>query len=176
MQIVNDAAMQALGGYKGGKMLFLGLGTGLGSTLIVDGVIVPMELAHLPYKRATFEDYVGNRALERAARRNGGKRVADVIERRSRAMEPEDVVLGGGNAEKLKRACRRAADSATTRTRSPAGFACGAGADGQRQGTRDGGLRAKTPKEESETHGERCLITHSEWRALQAHRAAKCAT
>ena len=71
VKIINDAAMQALGSYNGGKMLFLGLGTGLGSTLIVDGIVVPMELAHLPYRKATFEDYVGERALERMARRSG---------------------------------------------------------------------------------------------------------
>lgn len=102
VQIINDAAMQALGGYKGGKMLFLGLGTGLGSTLIVDGVIVPMELAHLPYKRATFEDYVGNRALDRDGKKKWRKCVADVIERLVAALEPEDVVLGGGNSANLE--------------------------------------------------------------------------
>lgn len=101
VRIVNDAAMQALGGYRRGKMLFLGLGTGLGSTLIVDGVIVPMELAHLPYRNGTFEDYVGERALERDGKRKWRKNVADVIARLTAAFEPEEVVLGGGNARYL---------------------------------------------------------------------------
>jgi polyphosphate glucokinase len=102
VKIVNDAAMQALGGYEGGKMLFLGLGTGLGSTLIADGVIVPMELAHLPYEKATFEDYVGERALERDGKNKWRKHVADVVARLVAALEPEDVVLGGGNSANLK--------------------------------------------------------------------------
>jgi polyphosphate glucokinase len=101
VRVVNDAAMQALGGYRGGKMLFLGFGTGLGSTLIVDGVIVPMEIAHLPYRKATFEDYVGERALVRDGKRKWRKNVADVIARLTAAFEPEDVVLGGGNARFL---------------------------------------------------------------------------
>jgi polyphosphate glucokinase len=101
VRIVNDAAMQALGGYKGGKMLFLGFGTGLGSTLIADGVIVPMEIAHLPYRKATFEDYVGERALERDGKRKWRKSIVDVIVRLTAAFEPEDVVLGGGNARLL---------------------------------------------------------------------------
>ena len=101
VRVVNDAAMQALGGYRGGKMLFLGFGTGLGSTLIVDGVIVPMEIAHLPYKKATFEDYVGEQALERDGKRKWRKNVVDVIARLTAAFEPEDVVLGGGNARLL---------------------------------------------------------------------------
>ena len=101
MKMVNDAAMQALGSYDGGKMLFLGLGTGLGSTLIVDGVIVPMELAHLPYRKATFEDYVGKRGLDRYGKKKWRRYVEDVVERFVAAFEPEDVVLGGGNAANL---------------------------------------------------------------------------
>ena len=101
VKIVNDAAMQALGSYQGGKMLFLGLGTGLGSTLIVDGVIVPMELAHLPYRKATFEDYVGERALERDGKKKWRKHVADVVARLVAAFEPDEVVLGGGNSRNL---------------------------------------------------------------------------
>jgi len=100
-KVVNDAAMQALGGYKGGKMLFLGLGTGLGTAMIVDGVVEPMELGHLPYKRATYEDYVGRRGLERLGEKKWRQQVADVIERLSAALEPDDVVIGGGNAKKL---------------------------------------------------------------------------
>jgi polyphosphate glucokinase len=102
VKIVNDAAMQALGGYKGGKMLFLGLGTGLGSALIVNGIVEPMELGHLPYRKATFEDYVGSRGLGRHGKKKWRKHVADVVARLIAAVEPEDVVLGGGNVHKLK--------------------------------------------------------------------------
>src|SRR6202012_2216514 len=101
-KIVNDAAMQAIGSYQGGRMLFLGLGTGLGSTLIVDGIVQPMELAHLPYKKATYEDYVGARALEEQGKKKWRKHVEDVVEQLVAALEPEDVVLGGGNAKKLE--------------------------------------------------------------------------
>ena len=101
VQVVNDAAMQALGSYDGGRMLFLGFGTGLGTTLIADGVIVPMELAHLPYRKATFEDYVGNRALDRYGKKKWRKHVEDVVKRLIAAFEPDDVVLGGGNAANL---------------------------------------------------------------------------
>jgi len=102
VKIVNDAAMQALGSYRRGKMLFLGLGTGLGSTLIVDGLIEPMELGHLPYKKATFEDYVGVRGLEKHGKKKWRRHVADVVERLIAATEPDEVVLGGGNVRKLK--------------------------------------------------------------------------
>ena len=101
VRIVNDAAMQALGGYAGGKMLFLGFGTGLGTALIVDGMLVPMELAHLPYKQATFEDYVGEAALERDGYKHWKKSVYDTIEHLTRALLPEYIVLGGGNAREL---------------------------------------------------------------------------
>ena len=102
VKIINDAAMQALGSYDGGTMLFLGLGTGLGSTLIVDGVVVPMELAHLPYRKSTYEDYVGVRAIERLGKKKWRKTVEDVIERLTAAFRPDDVVLGGGNSRHLK--------------------------------------------------------------------------
>ena len=102
VKVINDAAMQALGSYKKGRMLFLGLGTGLGSTMIVDGDVQPMELAHLPYKRGTYEDYVGLRGLERLGRRKWQRHVFDVVDRLSAALEPNDIVLGGGNAKKLK--------------------------------------------------------------------------
>ena len=101
VRLVNDAAMQALGSYRGGKMLFLGLGTGLGTSLIVDGIVEPMELAHLPYKKATYEDYVGVRALERLGKKKWRKKVAAVVDALIHAFEPDDVVLGGGNAKKL---------------------------------------------------------------------------
>jgi polyphosphate glucokinase len=100
VRIVNDAAMQALGSYEGGRMLFLGLGTGLGSALIVDGVLAPMELAHLPYKKGkTYEDYVGLRGLERLGKKRWRKAVVDVVEQLSKALQADSVVLGGGNAK-----------------------------------------------------------------------------
>ena len=102
VKVINDAAMQALGSYEGGKMLFLGLGTGLGATLIIDGVVEPMELAHLPYKKGTYEDYVGARALEEFGKKAWRKHVEDVVESLVAALAPYDVVLGGGNVKKLK--------------------------------------------------------------------------
>ena len=102
VKLINDAAMQALGSYKGGKSLFLGLGTGLGSAFIVDGIVEPMELGHLPYKKGTFEDYVGLRGLEKRGLKKWRRDVADVVARLTAALEPDDVVLGGGNAKKLK--------------------------------------------------------------------------
>lgn len=108
-KVVNDAAMQALGSYKGGRMLFLGLGTGLGSAMIVNGFLEPMELGHLPYKKGTYEDYVGARGLNRFGKKRWRKLVDDVVERLVAATEPEDVVIGGGNLvhlKKLPRGCR----------------------------------------------------------------------
>ncbi len=102
VKVVNDAAMQALGSYKSGKMLFLGLGTGLGSTMIVDGIVEPMELGHLPYKKGTYEDYVGQRGLEKHGKRKWHRHVVDVVTRLMAALEPDEVVLGGGNVKKLK--------------------------------------------------------------------------
>ena len=101
-KVVNDAAMQALGSYEGGKMLFLGLGTGLGSALVVDGVVVPMELAHLPFRDSTFEEHVGSHGRKRLGQRKWEKAVAETIERLTAALGPDYVVLGGGNAKKLK--------------------------------------------------------------------------
>ncbi|MFI5375268.1 MAG: ROK family protein [Candidatus Rokuibacteriota bacterium] len=102
VRIINDAAMQALGSYEGGKMLFLGLGTGLGSALVVDGVVEPMELGHLPYKKGTYEDYVGQRGLDKRGKKKWRRHVADVVAGFVAALEPDDVVLGGGNVRKLK--------------------------------------------------------------------------
>lgn len=102
VKVINDAAIQALGSYKGGKLLFLGLGTGLGSTLIVDGLIVPMELAHLPYRKGTFEDYVGERGLEREGKKKWRQHVEDVVARLTAALLAEEVVLGGGNVRFMK--------------------------------------------------------------------------
>jgi len=101
-QIINDAAMQALGSYRGGRMLFLGLGTGLGSALIVDGVLEPMELAHLPYKNGkTFEAYIGASALKRRGQKKWTKSVFDVVAKLKNALQADYVVLGGGNARRL---------------------------------------------------------------------------
>jgi polyphosphate glucokinase len=94
--------MQALGSYKSGKLLFLGLGTGLGSTMVVDGVVEPMELGHLPYKKATYEDYVGLRGLHKYGKRKWRQYVEDVVARLIAALQPDDIVLGGGNVKKLK--------------------------------------------------------------------------
>ena len=103
VKIINDAAMQALGSYRGGRMLFLGLGTGLGSAMVLDGTVQPMELAHLPYKKGkTFEDYVGKRGLERLGKKKWRVAVSDVIERLRAALVSDYVILGGGNANKIK--------------------------------------------------------------------------
>lgn len=103
VKIINDAAMQALGGYEGGRMLFLGLGTGLGSALITDGVLVPMELAHLRYRKGrTYEDYVGLRGLKQYGKKKWRRYVLDVITTLRDALQVDDVILGGGNAKKLK--------------------------------------------------------------------------
>lgn len=103
VKLVNDAAMQGLGSYRNGKMLFLGLGTGLGSTLIVDGIVEPMELGHLPYKKGSYESYVGNHALLKKGKKKWRRHVADVVARLVAALEPDDVVLGGGNVKELKK-------------------------------------------------------------------------
>lgn len=114
VKLINDAAMQALGDYNGGKMLFLGLGTGLGTTMIVDGVILPMELGHLPYKKATFEDYVGEAGLQMRGKKKWRAHVEDVVARLAAALMPDDIVLGGGNArllDPLPAKCRAGANA-----------------------------------------------------------------
>jgi polyphosphate glucokinase len=103
VKVINDAAMQALGSYTHGKMLFLGLGTGLGSAMVVGGIVEPMELGHLPYKRRTFEDYVGVSGRDRLGKKKWEQAVRDVVARLIAALEPEDVVLGGGNVKNLKK-------------------------------------------------------------------------
>lgn len=103
IKIINDAAMQALGSYHGGRMLFLGLGTGLGSAMVVDGIVEPMEIAHLPYKKGkTYEDYIGLRGLEHSGKKKWRRHVADIVEKMRTALEPDYMVIGGGNAKKLK--------------------------------------------------------------------------
>jgi polyphosphate glucokinase len=109
-KVVNDAVMQAVGSYDGGRMLFLGLGTGLGSALIVDGTVEPLELGHLPFRKRTFEDYVSSRALAKNGRKKWRRSVFDVVERLSAALEPDYVVLGGGGVDDLDELppnCRR---------------------------------------------------------------------
>jgi polyphosphate glucokinase len=104
VRLINDAAMQALGNYKGGRMLFIGLGTGLGTALIVDGLLEPMELAHLPYKKnRTYEEYVGKRGLKRLGKKKWRRAVNDVVLRLKTALEVEEVVVGGGNAKFLRK-------------------------------------------------------------------------
>ena len=102
VKLINDAAMQAIGSYRTGRMLFLGLGTGLGTTLIVEGIVHPMEMGHLPYKKGTFEDYAGQRGLDRNGKKQWRRDVEDVVARLIAALQPTDVVLGGGNVKKLK--------------------------------------------------------------------------
>lgn len=114
-RIMNDGAMQAFGSYNSGTMLFLGLGTGLGSALVVaGGVVVPMELGHLSYRNATVEDYVGARGLKRLGKRKWRKHVSRLIFRLTEALHPDDIVLGGGNSRllhKLPASCRRGDNS-----------------------------------------------------------------
>jgi polyphosphate glucokinase len=108
--VVNDAVMQAIGSYEGGRMLFLGLGTGLGSALIVDGIVEPLELGHLPFREGTFEDYVTRRARKQRGRRKWRKGVFEAIEQLTNAIAADDVVIGGGEAEELDvlpEGCRR---------------------------------------------------------------------
>jgi polyphosphate glucokinase len=102
VRIINDAAMQALGSYRTGTMLFLGLGTGLGSAMIVDGQVEPMELGHLPYRKATYEDYVGQRGLERLGKKRWRRHVGEVVALLTAALRPDEVVLGGGNVRQLR--------------------------------------------------------------------------
>lgn len=109
-KIVNDAVMQAVGSYRGGRMLFLGLGTGLGSAFIVDGAIEPLELGHLPFRKKTFEDYVGERGLKRLGKKRWKRAVFDTVDRLVAAVEPDEVVLGGGGVDELDElppGCRR---------------------------------------------------------------------
>lgn len=144
VRILNDAAMQAFGAYEGKRMLFLGLGTGLGSALIVDGVIEPMELAHLPYRSSrTYEDYVGEAGLERLGKKRWRKHVAKVVNLLKTAMEADYVVLGGGNARLL--------------TDLPEGVRLGNNADAF-----TGGLRVWESGEQSTTHRSRKKMASKE--------------
>lgn len=114
VKIINDATMQALGDYQGGRMLFLGLGTGLGATMIEEGTVIPLEIAHLPYKKSTFENHVSSRFLEKQGKKKWRQEVLKVIEIFQAALEPEEIVIGGGNAKLLEEApegCRLADNS-----------------------------------------------------------------
>jgi glucose-6-phosphate isomerase len=162
VRVVNDAAMQALGSYQGGKMLFLGLGTGLGSTLIVEGIVEPMELGHLPYRDATFEEYVGLHGLQTHGLTQWRRDVADVVGRLIAALEPEDVVLGGGNVhqlETLPSGCR-AGDNAHAFV---GGFRLW-------MSPRDGSVASERRREPSAATS--ALTGRKSWKALQAHRDA----
>ncbi len=160
VKIVNDAAMQALGSYQGGKMLFLGLGTGLGSTLIVEGIVEPMELGHLPYRNGTFEEYVSVRGLQAHGLTQWRHDVEDVVRRLIAALEPEDVVLGGGNVHQLETlppGCR-AGDNANA---FPGGFRLW-------DVTQDGQTASEGMKGRAMT-GMLPLTARQSWKALQAH-------
>jgi polyphosphate glucokinase len=112
-KVINDAAMQAIGSYRGGRMLFLGLGTGLGTTLIVDGTVVPLELAHLPFRKKTFEDYVGEAYLGEHGKKRWTKAVFETVARLAEATQPDEIVLGGGGVnelDELPSGCRRGAN------------------------------------------------------------------
>src|SRR6516162_427579 len=102
VKLMNDAAMQALGSYKKGKMMFLGFGTGLGTAFVIDGIAESRELAHMPYKKSTYEDYVGRKALQELGKKKWRKNVEIMVSRLVDALKPDDVVIGGGNAKKLK--------------------------------------------------------------------------
>jgi polyphosphate glucokinase len=101
VKIMNDAAMQALGSYKEGKMLFLGLGTGLGAAFVINGVAEARELAHMPFKKKTFEEYVGVNALARLGKKRWRRNVEKVVDHLVKSLHPDDLVLGGGNAKKV---------------------------------------------------------------------------
>lgn len=104
VRVINDAAMQALGSYEGGRMLFLGLGTGLGSAMIVNGILQPMEIGHLPYKKGrTYEDYLGIRGLKHDGKKKWRRHVEEIVRELSKALEADYVVLGGGNSKRLKK-------------------------------------------------------------------------
>jgi polyphosphate glucokinase len=114
VRLLNDAAMQALGGYEGGTMLFLGLGTGLGSALVVEGVVVPLELAHLPYKKGTYENYLGKRGLAHLGKKKWRNHVDICVSYFMAALQLDDVVLGGGQVKELKQlppGCREGQNS-----------------------------------------------------------------
>src|SRR5262249_30404772 len=149
VKIINDAAMQALGSYKGGVQLFLGLGTGLGAALVTDGVVTPLELGHQPYGKGTYEDYVGQRGLKRLGRKKWQHHVEEGVARLITALHPDDIVLGGGNAEKLREI--------------PPGCRVGDNADAFLGGFR---LWEDTPEQPQRTAGRSFLTARPAWQAL----------
>jgi glucose-6-phosphate isomerase len=160
VKVVNDAAMQALGSYEGGKMLFLGLGTGLGTTLIVDGIVEPMELGHLPYRDGTFEQYVGLRGLEAHGLAQWRRDVEDVVGRLTAALQPEDTVLGGGNVHQLEKL--------------PPGCRAGDNANAFLGGFRLWGVTQEALTDSKEMKGRAMtamlpLTARQSWKSLQAH-------
>jgi glucose-6-phosphate isomerase len=158
--VVNDAAMQALGSYRGGKMLFLGLGTGLGSTLIVEGIVEPMELGHLPYRDGTFEEYVGVHGLQEHGLTRWRRDVEDVVGRLVAALQPEDVVIGGGDVHQL----------ATLPPGCRAGDNENAFLGGFRLWERaNDGLNASEDRKGPAVMGMLPLTARQSWKALQAH-------
>jgi polyphosphate glucokinase len=132
VRLINDAALQALGSYQGGKMLFLGLGTGFGAAVVMDGNIEALELGRFHYKKRTLEHYLGNRGRKRQGRKKWQQQVEDVVERISAALKPDDIVLGGGNVKHLKRL--------------PAGTRAGSNANAFLGGFRLWQLEAERPK------------------------------
>jgi glucose-6-phosphate isomerase len=177
VKVLNDAAMQALGSYQGGKMLFLGLGTGLGSTIIIDGVVEPMELGHLPYKKRTYEDYVGRAGLMRHGKKRWRNDVADVVARLVTALEPDETVLGGGNVKKLETLppnCR-AGDNANAFR---GGFKLWEAAPLSREPglvrneARGGAESAPRPTAKAETFSRPSTSKDAAWRALEGHHAS----
>ncbi|HMF23179.1 MAG TPA: ROK family protein [Pseudolabrys sp.] len=163
VKVVNDAAMQAMGSYKGGRMLFLGLGTGLGTALIVDGMMEAMELGHLPYKKHTYENYVGRAGLERDGKKKWRRHVADVVERLLAALQPDDTVIGGGNVKKL--------DALPPRCR--AGHNANAFLGGFRLWAEDNVILPDMPPARARSSGRRRRIDHS---AKQELLRCGCAT
>jgi glucose-6-phosphate isomerase len=154
VKLINDAAMQALGSYQGGTLLFLGLGTGLGSALVVEGVVTPMELGHLSYRKGTYEDFVGQRGLKRLGRKKWQQHVAYGVARLRAACYPDDVVLGGGNAKKLREI--------------PPGCRLGDNAHAFLGGFRLWGEEG-TPGQTKRTAGRLLLTARPAWKALTAH-------
>ena len=176
VKVVNDAAMQALGSYKGGKMLFLGLGTGLGSAMIVDGIVEPMELGHLPYKKGTYEDYVGRAGLERHGKKKWRRDVADVVARLIAALEPDDTVHRGRQRQEA-----RSAAAAVSRGRQRQCLPRRISAVGRRERCSDAAASSfrnrraerseRTPQmaARSETSRTRSTSKHAAWQALEDH-------
>jgi glucose-6-phosphate isomerase len=167
VRMINDAALQALGSYEGGKMLFLGLGTGLGSAMVVDGIVEPMELAHLPFKKGTFEDYVSAQKLDDVGKKKWRKYVAEVVEQLMAALQPRDVVIGGGNVNNLKElppGCRAGDNSLAF----VGGFRLWE-EDGKWQASGPSASQPHALRNSRETTSIAPLTKRAAWKALTAH-------